>query len=68
MSSTSSNKNVLMAIIGGVIVVSSVIAVSSLADFLPEGSDFKPWYIGAAVASLVGWVLLFIGMLGLRKT
>lgn len=58
---------IVLAILGGVIILVSVIFVSKAADILPAGTDLQYWYIGGVICALVGWVFLFVGILSGRK-
>lgn len=61
------NKNIFYAILGGIIILSSVIFFSSAQDILSPDANITNWYIGAAISALLGWILLFIGFIGMRK-
>lgn len=58
---------IIVAILGAVIIIASVVFISNAADLLPADTDLQNWYISAVVCSLAGWVLLFVGILGARK-
>ncbi|MCJ8322336.1 MAG: hypothetical protein HRU29_10575 [Rhizobiales bacterium] len=61
------NNHHLIAILGGVLILASVVFMSSTEDLLPKDANIQAWYIGAVITTLSGWVLLFVGILGARK-
>lgn len=59
--------SVVKIVIGALMVFLAVMFVSQSEAILPEGTETLNYFIGAAIVALVGWIVIFIGIIGIVR-
>lgn len=60
-------QSIIYLIIGAIIIFGSVLIINTSDFFLSAEAEIEQWFIAAAIAALAGWVIAFLGIIGIVR-
>lgn len=60
-------RSIIYIVIGALSVFAAVLFINKSEFFLNAETEADNWFIGAAIIALVGWVVVFVGIIGIVK-